>query len=105
MQTNLFNESLTELRKADKYVGQITGKRPHKNTPWRWATKGVAGVILESVFINGQRWTSEQAIQRFLIASTNAKQAQHQAITQLLTDNSALKRASDIERQAREEGI
>lgn len=40
--------------------------RPNVSTIWRWALKGVRGVILESVLIGGIRHCSDEAIERFL---------------------------------------
>jgi len=40
--------------------------RPHTATKWRWALRGVKGVKLETVMIGAIRFTSEEAIARFL---------------------------------------
>lgn len=40
--------------------------RPHSSTRHRWALKGVRGVRLETVVIGGRRYTSSEAIQRFI---------------------------------------
>jgi len=40
--------------------------RPHASTIWRWANRGVRGVLLESVLIGGQRYTSQAAVERFI---------------------------------------
>lgn len=41
---------------------------PHIATIWRWATAGLQGGIrLESMKIGGQRFTSREAIRRFLV--------------------------------------
>ena len=39
---------------------------PSRATIWRWILSGVRGRKLESVRIGGRRFTSEQAIARFL---------------------------------------
>lgn len=41
---------------------------PHVATVWRWAMHGVRGVKLESVVIGGCRYTSREAVARFLKA-------------------------------------
>ncbi len=46
--------------------------RPHISTLWRWHRHGVAGVRLETVVIGGKRYTSRQALQRFIEATTAA---------------------------------
>lgn len=42
--------------------------RPNISTVWRWITAGTRGVKLESVLIGGQRFTTDEAIQRFIKA-------------------------------------
>lgn len=43
--------------------------RPALSTVWRWLLVGVRRRMLESGMIGGRRYTSQQAIQRFLAAS------------------------------------
>jgi hypothetical protein len=43
--------------------------KPSTPTLWRWVLKGTCGVVLESVKIGGRRFTSKQAIERFIAAS------------------------------------
>jgi hypothetical protein len=40
--------------------------RPSATTVWRWAVHGVGGLKLESTKIGGNRYTSLEAIQRFI---------------------------------------
>jgi len=44
---------------------------PHRATVWRWSQRGVRGVRLESVLVGGKRFTSREAIDRFLAASND----------------------------------
>lgn len=46
--------------------------RPHIATVWRWMQRGVRGVKLETILIGGKRFTSAEAIQRFIEDSTAA---------------------------------
>lgn len=39
-------------------------------TVWRWGTKGVRGVKLETIVIGGRRVTTQEAFERF-VAATN----------------------------------
>lgn len=39
---------------------------PHPTTIYRWATRGVSGVRLESLRVGGRFYTSSEAIDRFL---------------------------------------
>lgn len=46
--------------------------RPALRTIWRWMQRGVRGVKLESITIGGRRFTSREAGQRFIEATTAA---------------------------------
>ena len=54
-------------RAAKRAPGQ-----PHVATLHRWRTRGVRGVRLEAVRVGGRWHTSQAAIERFIIATTNA---------------------------------
>lgn len=41
-------------------------------TIWRWTGRGVKGVRLETFSIGGRRFTTQQAFQRFVAATTAA---------------------------------
>lgn len=53
-----------------------TPGRPAISTVWRWNTHGVRGVKLETVLIGGLRYTSREALQRFVEATTAAADSQ-----------------------------
>lgn len=55
-------ENLISLSKA-----KLPGN-PHIATRWRWAGKGVRGVRLETIVVGGQRFTSVEAVSRFIAA-------------------------------------
>ncbi len=55
-------ETLVRLTRA-----RIPGN-PHTATVWRWALRGVRGVKLDTLVVGGVRFTSEEAIARFLAA-------------------------------------
>jgi hypothetical protein len=40
--------------------------RPSPSTLWRWALRGVRGIVLESIVIGGRRYTSREAVDRFM---------------------------------------
>lgn len=50
--------------------------RPHVDTLWRWVYKGCKGVKLETISIGGRRFTSAEALQRFVERSTAAADRQ-----------------------------
>jgi hypothetical protein len=56
-------------------VESATGRRPHVATVLRWASRGSAGVRLETVFVGGRRLTSAAAVTRFVNACTEARGA------------------------------
>ena len=57
-------EELVPLTKAGRLINP--SRVPHTATVWRWALHGVRGEKLESVIVGGQRFTSREAISRFL---------------------------------------
>jgi len=54
-------------------VEKATGTRPHCQTVRRWITKGVRGVRLEAVVMNGGYYTSPEAVREFIHATTQAR--------------------------------
>jgi hypothetical protein len=59
-------ESLLSLADAAK---ALPG-HPHITTLWRWRKCGVRGVRLETVLVGGRRYTSREAVERFVAATT-----------------------------------
>lgn len=55
-------ESLLTLKEAAK----LLPRSPHYATLFRWAQKGCRGAKLESVLIGGIRYTSREALDRFV---------------------------------------
>ncbi len=47
-------------------AAKVTPRRPSARTIWRWLEHGCRGVVLESVLIGGRRFTTREAIERFL---------------------------------------
>jgi hypothetical protein len=60
-------EMLTMTEAAKRMPG-----RPNASSVWRWYTKGVRGVRLETIKCGAKRLTSTEAIARFIAASTAA---------------------------------
>ena len=69
---NLTSETLVKVPDSPQL---FPGQPPHISTVWRWISKGVDGVTLESVRVGGLRYTTKEAISRF-IAAQNAEVAQ-----------------------------
>jgi hypothetical protein len=45
-------------------------KPPHISTVWRWVKFGVRGTKLETVVVGGRRYTTREALTRFIAATT-----------------------------------
>jgi len=65
---------LKDLPKSSLIGPRRKGGRMHIRTGFNWATKGVCGVVLETVVQGGMRYTSVPAVRRFFAAVTAAKQ-------------------------------
>lgn len=46
--------------------------RVHPSTIWRWYSRGIHGIRLETLVIAGRRFTSREAIERFVHATDAA---------------------------------
>ncbi len=67
---DITTERLIPIEKA----GEELPHRPHRSTIWRWACQGLNGLVLETIRLGGRRFTSQQALKRFL-ERLNAGQA------------------------------
>jgi hypothetical protein len=68
-------ELLTLAQAARRYRPPDT--RPlAPSTIWRWYTKGISGVKLETICMGGTRYTSVEALKRFFAAVTLARSTQ-----------------------------
>jgi len=55
------------LRQAAAFIAQSTGcRRPHINTVFRWATKGVGGQRLHTFKVGRIHWTTRRDVADFL---------------------------------------
>ena len=62
---------LSMAEAADRF-GELSGRRPHLATVHKWAMHGVRGVKLESLVIGGRRVTTAAAVERFVLATSEA---------------------------------
>ncbi len=69
MHIDLSRETAIPFSQAPKYIPG----RPHLSTAHRWRLHGVRGVKLETFLCGGRRFTTAQAIERF-IAQLNPHQ-------------------------------
>jgi hypothetical protein len=56
-------------------AGRLLSTRPSAATLWRWATRGVGGVRLETYKIGGRRYTTAEALERFVACLSNPSAA------------------------------
>ena len=62
----LRSESLIPIREAPRHLPKRpNGKRIHISACYRWISRGVRGVQLDSIKIGGSTYTSMEALQRF----------------------------------------
>lgn len=68
MSLDLEKEQAITLAEVPRYIPKRRGKKVHYSTVYRWTTKGARGRLLESVLIGGLRYTTVEAVGRFLAA-------------------------------------
>jgi hypothetical protein len=68
MLINVAEEDLIPLKAVCKMFPGRTGRGTSLSTVWRWIQHGRRGHKLQSLVIGGQRYTSKQAVTRFLAA-------------------------------------
>jgi hypothetical protein len=66
---DLMREETIDLAAAAR---ELPGK-PHPATIWRWYRHGLRGQRLETVVVGGRRFTSREALARFVEAITRAR--------------------------------
>lgn len=64
-----FTEETLPLASAARRLPRLRGGRPvSPSTLWRWATKGLRGIKLETIKVGGTTCTSMEALRRFFAA-------------------------------------
>lgn len=58
-----------------KAVETLTGNRPHPTTVCRWCRRGTSGIPLPSLIISGRRMTTLKALEQWLRAVTEKRNA------------------------------
>ena len=66
MAIDVKKEQAITLSDVPNHIPKRRGKKVHYSTVYRWVTKGSRGRILESVLVGGVRFTTIEAIERFL---------------------------------------
>ncbi len=71
MAIDLLTEETLTLKDAAKALPRIRpGRKIHVSTLYRWISRGVSGVHLESLKLGGTLLTSREALQRFAVRLT-----------------------------------
>ena len=70
MKIDFSKEQSITLAQVPIHVPKRGGKKVHSSTVYRWATKGARGRVLESVMVGGIRYTTIEAVRRFLSANS-----------------------------------
>lgn len=105
MAIDIHTEELLELNKVPADLEHRTGKRLNVATIYRWASRGIAGIQLETILVGGNRFTSAQALNRFFTQSTLAKQGKlSKATTEGIRRAKAI-RQKQVEHRAKRLGI
>ena len=66
---SILSERVVPISEAPQHVPG----RPHTATIWRWYQRGISGIKLETFLAGGKRFTTIEAIERFILASTEAR--------------------------------
>lgn len=69
MALDFSNEHPITLVEVPKHVPKRHGKKVHYSTVYRWISKGARGRVLESALVGGVRYTTVEAVGRFLAAT------------------------------------
>lgn len=70
MNIDLRREQGIPIRDVPNWLPKRDGKKIHLSTVYRWISKGARGRVLESVLVGGVRYTSAEALERFLQMKT-----------------------------------
>ena len=63
---DIAQEDLVPIRDVPKHLPpRPTGKRVHISAVYRWTSRGLQGIRLESLKVGGTTYTSKEALQRF----------------------------------------
>lgn len=79
MAIDVLREQPITLEEAAKLLPPAADGRPtNRHTLRAWATRGLRGVLLETIFVGCRRMTTAEAIARFVADYTDARQAKYE---------------------------
>lgn len=70
----LLDEELINIKMIPDILGLRNGKKIHLSSVYRWVRTGLSGVKLQSVIIANERFTTKQALNRFWVKVTEARE-------------------------------
>jgi hypothetical protein len=79
----LLDEELVNIKELPNILAPRNGKKVHLSAIYRWVRTGLSGVKLDTVVIANERFTTKEALNRFWVKVTEARdglQAQADAI-------------------------
>jgi hypothetical protein len=86
MNIDFDREQPITLAQVPSYVPKREGKKVHYSTVYRWTTKGARGRVLESVMVGGIRYTTIEAVGRFLTAKPRNANSMHSRLHDEVND-------------------
>lgn len=96
-------DTTTENLLSFSDAAAILPDRPHLSTLHRWRLHGVKGVQLETVLVGGRRYTSNEALARFIARTTAAVDGD--TTGQTITTGRRERDLARVERELSEAGI
>ncbi len=96
---------LVELKAVPKLLQRQLGKRLNLATLYRWQSRGIAGILLETVSIGSKRFTTRQALHAFFAQSTLAKRGRLSTATSAGISRAREIRQRQIDKEADAVGL
>lgn len=69
---DISQDEILPIEQARLWLGERLGAAPSRVSFRRWITSGIKGVVLDSILVGGRRFTSMEAINKFISATSGA---------------------------------
>lgn len=106
MPIDLNNETLGSLSEITRLLPPYQGRRIHPSTLWRWSSRGIRGIRLETIRLGGRILCSVEAVTRFSakLADLDQQQADNDPlpVRQKARKRTPTQRDRDVARARRE---
>jgi hypothetical protein len=100
-QATLTDEKPLPLAEA----ARLLPKRPNPATLWRWRTRGIRGVRLQTLMIGGRRHVLPSALRQFIEAVTAAPSGRPNGETDDRSPEAKRQRSPEMSRRLRQAGL